>query len=330
MDTGASCSCMSYSMFVKIKHRRWLKNPTPRVFTADGCDLGSIGTINLTLKLGDKEANQDFVVCRQLRRDIILGADFGKNNCAGVEWTTRHTRVLSLHGIPAIEVEENKLGLPVTASFHVKVPPRHNGVFQVNIYGDTKGTHIISANNQFLEKNPNVYQHEILIVSDDKTQPFPLVAVTNLDFTRMLHIGKGEIIRFTRPESEEVVYIVTTGEINMDPYIDTSPRNWVPPRKRKPLEPTDDRKHPNSYRINDKSWELSLETDTIEGQMLTMVKTKAKELQANEERNRHIDGSSPSQSTANTCKESQSEMLKRRLDESIQSRGTNEQGNPLP
>ena len=81
-------------------------------------------------------------MCRQLKRDIILGADFEKNNCAGVEWTTNRTRVLSLHGVPAIEVEENELGLPVTAAFHVKVPPRHNGVFQVNIHGDTKGAHI--------------------------------------------------------------------------------------------------------------------------------------------------------------------------------------------
>ena len=133
----------------------------------------------------------------------------------------------------AIEVEENELGLPVTAAFHVKVPPRHNGVFQVNIHGDTKGAHIISANSQFLEKNPNVYQHEISIISDNDSQPFPLVAVTNLDFAKTLHIGKGEIIGFARPESEEVTYIATSDEINMDPYIDNAPRNWIPPRNRK-------------------------------------------------------------------------------------------------
>ena len=120
----------------------------------------------------------------------------GKNNCAGIEWTTQRTRVLSINGIPVIEVEENELGLPVTAAFHVKVPPRHNGVFQVNIHGDTKGAHIISANSQFLEKNPNVYQHEISIISDNDSQPFPLVAVTNLDFAKTLHIGKGRNYRF--------------------------------------------------------------------------------------------------------------------------------------
>ena len=190
----------------------------------------------MQIKLGDKEVIQDFMVCRQLKRDIILGVDFGKNNCAGVEWTTKRTRVLSLNGIPVIEVEENKLGLPVTAAFHVKVPPRHNGVFQVNVHGDMKGTHIISANSQFLEKNPNVFQHEISIVSEDNGHSFPLVAVTNLDFAKTLHIGKGEIIGFARPESEEVLYIATTEEVRMDPYVDNAPRNWIPPRKRKMLD----------------------------------------------------------------------------------------------
>ena len=201
-----------------------------------------MGIVQLMLKLGDKEVFQDFVVCRQLKRDVILGADFGKQNCAGVESTTRRTRVLSLNGIRVVEVEENELGLPVTASFHVKVPPRHNRVFQVNIHGDTNGTHIISANTQFLEKNPNVYQHEISIVTEGTDESFPLIAVTNLDFAKTLHIGKGEIVGFARPEADEVIYITTTKELNVDPYVDSSPRNWIPPRKRVPLEPQEDSK----------------------------------------------------------------------------------------
>ena len=91
MDTGASRSCINYTMVLKIKNPRWSTNWTPRVFTADGSDLGSMGIVQLMLKLGDKEVFQDFVVCRQLKHDVILGADFGKQHCAGVEWTTRRT-----------------------------------------------------------------------------------------------------------------------------------------------------------------------------------------------------------------------------------------------
>ena len=240
----------------------------------------------MQIKLGDKEVIQDFVVCRQLKHDIILGADFGKNNCAGVEWTTKRTRVLSLNGIPVIEVEENEIGLPVTAAFHVKVPPRHNGVFQVNVHGDTKGTHIISANSQFLEKNPNVFQHEISIVSQDQGLSFPLVAVTNLDFAKTLHIGKGEIIGFARPESEEVLYIATTEEVGMDPYVDNAPRNWVPPRKRKTLNPVSKTLTEEKYKgLIDESIKSKLQTTS------KMMKLKTKEASGKENEDRLYDES---------------------------------------
>ena len=237
------------------------------------------------LKLGDKEVFQDFVVCRQLKRDVILGADFGKQNCAGVEWTTRRTRVLSLNGIRVVEVEENELGLPVTASFHVKVPPRHNGVFQVNIHGDTNGTHIISANTQFLEKNPNVYQHEISIVTEGTDESFPLIAVTNLDFAKTLNIGKGEIVGFARPEADEVIYIATTKELNIDPYVDSSPRNWIPPRNRVPLEPQED-----SKKVSGSPTESDRQIEELK--KTSMATVKSKELQSMEERvGRHLDES---------------------------------------
>ena len=167
-------------------------------------------------------------MCRQLRRNIILGVDFGKKNCARVQWTTEHTRVLSIEGLPAIEVEETELGLPVMATFHVKVPPQHNGVFEVKIHGETEGTYIIAPHPQLEEKNPNIFQHEIAIISDDEVEPFPLIAVTNLDQAKTLHIGKGEIVGFAKPEIKSVTYVATTNEINIEEYMDMSPRNWIP------------------------------------------------------------------------------------------------------
>ena len=315
MDTGASRSCISYATFLKVKNPQWSTKPVPRVFTADGSDLGSLGRIDMQIKLGDKEVIQDFVVCRQLKRDIILGADFGKNNCAGVEWTTKRTRVLSLNGIPVIEVEENELGLPVTAAFHVKVPPRHNGVFQVNVHGDTKGTHIISANSQFLEKNPNVFQHEISIVAEDQSPSFPLVAVTNLDFAKTLHIGKGEIIGFARPESEEVLYIATTEEVGMDPYIDNAPRNWIPPRKRKTLN--QDSRTATEEKCKG-FFDESMKSRIQRPAMSKMMTVKAKEVSGKENENRLYD-ESPN-------RQPQSEKVDRHPDESNESELINSWG----
>ena len=139
--------------------------------------------------------------------------------------------MLSLNGIKAVEVEEDKLGIPVTASYHVKIPPRHNAVFEVNIHAETEGTQVIKGNKHLLEKHPNMYQHEIAMMSEEKTRKFPLLAITNLDHVKTLHLAKGEVVGFAIPESSEVTYIATTNELNVEEVMDVKPRNWIPQRK---------------------------------------------------------------------------------------------------
>ena len=103
---------------------------------------------------------------------------------------------MSLNGVKAVEVEEDKLGIPVTASYHVRVPPRHNAVFEVNIHAETQGT----GNKHLLEKYPNMYQHEIAMLAEENSKKFLLMAVMNLDHVKTLHLAKGEVVGFARPE----------------------------------------------------------------------------------------------------------------------------------
>ena len=46
-----------------------------------------------------------------------------------------------------------------------------------------------------------------------------------------MHLAKGEVVGFARPESSEVTYIATTNELNIEEAIDVKPRNWIPQRK---------------------------------------------------------------------------------------------------
>ena len=154
--------------------------------------------------------------------------DFAKRNYTGIQWTTNRTRVLSLNGVKAVEVQEDKLGIPVTASYHVRVPPRHNAVFEVNIHAETQGTQVIMGNKHLLEKHPNMYQHELAILAEENSEKFPLMAITNLDHVKTLHLAKGEVVGFVRPESSDVTYIATTNELNIEEAIDVTPRNWIP------------------------------------------------------------------------------------------------------
>ena len=49
-----------------------------QVVGADGSDLGAVGTIECKITIGDIEVEQTFIVCRHLRRNVILGTDFTK------------------------------------------------------------------------------------------------------------------------------------------------------------------------------------------------------------------------------------------------------------
>ena len=223
-------SCINYNTFCKL-NVQLTQCEVPKVIGADGGDLGSMGTVQLTLGIGASKVTQNFIVCRELRRNIILDVDFAKRNCAGIQWTTNRTRELSLHRIKAVEVEEDELGIPVTASYHVKIPPRHNAVFEVNIHVETEGMQVIKGNKYLLKKHPNMYQHEIAMMSEENSGRFPLLAITNLDHMKTLHLAKGEVVGFARPESAEVTYIATTNELDVEEVIDVKPRNWIPQRK---------------------------------------------------------------------------------------------------
>ena len=78
---------MNYSMAYKLGKNDVKQFETTQVVGADGSDLGAVGTLHYKIIIGDIEVEQTFIVCRHLRRNIILGTDFAKQNQAGVSWT---------------------------------------------------------------------------------------------------------------------------------------------------------------------------------------------------------------------------------------------------
>ena len=202
---------------------------TMQVVGADGSNLGVVGMIECRITIRDMEVEQTFIVCHHLRRNVILGTDFAKNNQAGVSWMRQGTRILSIKGIARLEVEEDELGTPVTTKHHVKIPPRYNVVFEVNLHGACEGTRIILPNKQLMEANPDAFQHEISIKPENSNY-FPLIAITNLDHAKMLHLTKGEIVGFAHEEEVEMNYIETTNVLEITEIEERAPRNWVPER----------------------------------------------------------------------------------------------------
>ena len=90
---------------------------------------------------------------------------------------------------------------------------------------------VIMGNKHLLEKHPNMYQQKISILAEENSGRFPLLEITNLDHVKTLHLAKGEVVGFARPESSEVTYIATTNALNIEEVIGVGPRNWIPQRK---------------------------------------------------------------------------------------------------
>ena len=134
-----------------------------------------------------------------------------------------------MKGVTRLEVAEDELGIPVTTKHHVKIPPRYSAVFEVNLHGNCEGTKIISANKQLMEINPNAFQHEIS-VKPEGDKYFPVVTVTNLDYAKMLHLAKGEIVGFAHDEEVEMNYIETTNILEIEEIEQHAPRNLIPER----------------------------------------------------------------------------------------------------
>ena len=81
-----------------------------------------------------------------------------------------------------------------------------------------------------MEVNPNVFQHEIS-VKPEGNKYFPVVAMTNLDHAKMIHLAKGDIVGFTHDEEVEMHYIETTSVLKIDEVEQKAPRNWIPERR---------------------------------------------------------------------------------------------------
>ena len=67
MDTGATRSCMNYSMFMKLGNGNLRQKGTPTVTAADGGNLGAIGITTCKIQLGTEMIKQDFIVCTYLK-----------------------------------------------------------------------------------------------------------------------------------------------------------------------------------------------------------------------------------------------------------------------
>ena len=110
----------------------------PTVVGANGTSLGVIGKINCQIEIGKKRFKQNFLVCGNLTRSLILGVDFAKQHAAGVHWTKHNSVVLTIDGETVAETKELHNKAAVSLKKRTKLPRRSCTVVDVDINTTSK------------------------------------------------------------------------------------------------------------------------------------------------------------------------------------------------
>ena len=96
IDTGATKSCMSESYY-KTLHLDSIRSVVnTHVKSAMGSNLSPLGIVNCSLKLGNTTFDNDFIVCQNLTRPLILGKDFLMKNHITVRYAENGKCILKI------------------------------------------------------------------------------------------------------------------------------------------------------------------------------------------------------------------------------------------
>ena len=77
-------SVMSLEMYEKLKLKDLDSTNIPHVVGASGKSLGARGRTKCEINISRRIFYQTFIVCKHLKRPIILGRDFSMQNCIGI------------------------------------------------------------------------------------------------------------------------------------------------------------------------------------------------------------------------------------------------------
>ena len=105
LGTGAEKSCMSMDMFARLKLPLNVAK-IPKLRNVSGRDMKTHGVMTTKFKMGNTIFTQEFVVCENLVRPIIIGRDFMVDNFIGIAWTRQGTKKVTKDDKLVIEKED--------------------------------------------------------------------------------------------------------------------------------------------------------------------------------------------------------------------------------
>ena len=130
LDTDAEKSCMSTAMLMKLNLVLSTTNK-PRLHNASRRDMKTQDIVIVDFRLGNTNFKQEFVVCNDPVRPMILGCHFTVTKYIGVIWTRQGTKKITQDDHTSIELEETASQKVLPTIRRIVIPPSHNAVFNL-------------------------------------------------------------------------------------------------------------------------------------------------------------------------------------------------------
>ena len=89
IDTGATRSCISEEFYEKIETTQLQSLYGLNVVSASGEDILPIGMVTCKFKIQNTPFEHNFIVCKRIRRPMILGLDFLRRHRIGTTWSDK-------------------------------------------------------------------------------------------------------------------------------------------------------------------------------------------------------------------------------------------------
>ena len=130
LDMGAEKSCISIDMFTMLKLSINVER-TPKLRNTSGKDMKIHGVTTIKFKMRNTIFVQDFIICEDLVRPIIIGRDFTVGNFMGIIWTKLGMKKVTQDDRVVIEVEEPARGKTLSMTRGIATPLRQYAEFEL-------------------------------------------------------------------------------------------------------------------------------------------------------------------------------------------------------
>ena len=193
---------------------------------ASGQNMGIAGDLNVSFKIGRKYSfTHRCVVCENITRPFILGADFMSQHYMKLGWDPGEKRTLGYLDETITVASQEVTNQPLVLRNSIRIPARNCAVVPVYCAQMFSGKVMAVPCDELKQKFPNIYLEPMQMDNTEgkshDTIPYMIV---NLDYHDMVYIKKDTPVAYIHEEDVSCEYL----EVN-EIVESTQGINWQPP-----------------------------------------------------------------------------------------------------